>query len=56
MTATPVIYTFFYVVRFDVIMHPVMRRLIDVKWKVYGKRGANHGLSFKFDLYNTLDR
>ena len=26
--------------RFDIIMHPVMQRLIAVKWKMYGKRGA----------------
>ena len=26
--------------RFDIIMHPVMHRLIAVKWKIYGKTGA----------------
>jgi hypothetical protein len=26
--------------RFDVIMHPVMQRLISVKWQMYGKWGA----------------
>ena len=26
--------------RFDIIMHPVMRRLIAVKWNIYGKTGA----------------
>ena len=26
--------------RFDIIMHPVMQRLISVKWKMYGKWGA----------------
>ena len=26
--------------RFDIIMHPVMQRLIAVKWKMYGKWGA----------------
>ena len=26
--------------RFDIIMHPVMQRLIGVKWQMYGKWGA----------------
>ena len=26
--------------RYDVVMHPVMRRLIGVKWQIYGKWGA----------------
>ena len=26
--------------RFDIVMHPVMQRLIGVKWKMYGKWGA----------------
>ena len=38
--------------RYDVVMHPVMRRLISVKWNFYGKRGAV--LDLVFNLIYTI--
>ena len=43
----------FFIIRFDVIMHPVMRKLIAVKWKIYGKRGAIIDMAFNL-LYTIL--
>ena len=39
--------------RFDIILHPVMQRLITVKWQVYGKWGAVQGLVLNL-LYAIL--
>ena len=39
--------------RFDIIMHPVMQRLIAVKWKMYGKWGAVQDLVLNL-LYTIL--
>ncbi|XP_028398324.1 uncharacterized protein LOC114521948 [Dendronephthya gigantea] len=43
--------------RFDVIMHPVMRRLIAVKWKIYGKTGAflDLGLNLIYTILWTVE-
>ena len=34
-------------------MHPVMRKLIAVKWKIYGKRGAIMDMAFNL-MYTVL--
>ncbi|XP_028398325.1 transient receptor potential cation channel subfamily A member 1-like [Dendronephthya gigantea] len=39
--------------RFGVIMHPVMRQLIAIKWKIYGKRGAIMDLALNL-IYTIL--
>ncbi|XP_028405932.1 uncharacterized protein LOC114528470 isoform X2 [Dendronephthya gigantea] len=39
--------------RFDIIMHPVMQRLIGVKWQCYGKWGAVQDLALNL-IYTTL--
>ena len=39
--------------RYDIIMHPVMQRLIAVKWQMYGKWGANLDLIINL-VYTVL--
>ena len=39
--------------RLDIIMHPVIRRLISVKWRVFGKLGGIGALLLNL-LYATL--
>ena len=39
--------------RFDIIMHPVMQRLVGVKWQCYGKRGAVYDIVLNL-IYTTL--
>ena len=39
--------------RYDIIMHPVMQRLIGVKWQMYGKRGAIFDLMINL-IYTVL--
>ncbi|XP_046851856.1 alpha-latrocrustotoxin-Lt1a-like [Xenia sp. Carnegie-2017] len=39
--------------RFDIVMHPVMQRLVGVKWQMYGKFGAVFDLTINL-IYTTL--
>ena len=39
--------------RFDIIMHPVMQRLIGAKWQHYGKRGAVYDIVLNL-IYTIL--
>jgi uncharacterized membrane protein YhdT len=38
---------------FDIILHPVMKRLIDVKWQQFGRKGAVFNLCLNL-LYAIL--
>lgn len=41
---------------FDIILHPVMKRLIDVKWQQFGRNGAvsNLGLNLLYAILWTI--